>query len=238
MVKNSIAIILARGGSKRLKNKNILKLNNKPLVAWSIGAAINSGLFKRVLVSTDNKSIQFISKKYNAEVPFLRSKAADDFSSSSIATYHALIQAEKYWKEKYDVVAQLMANCPLRTAEDIKKSFKLFKKNKSLSQISCFRFGWMNPWWATKINKKGKPSRIFPNSMKIRSQDLPNLYCPSGALWLAKRNNFLKYKDFYMPGYRFQEMNWISAIDIDDNDDFLMAKACLNLRNSKETFIK
>ena len=168
----------------------------------------------------------------------MRSKAADDFSSSSMATYHALIQAEKYWKEKYDVVAQLMANCPLRTAEDIKKSFKLFKKNKSLSQISCFRFGWMNPWWATKINKKGKPSRIFPNSMKTRSQDLPNLYCPSGALWLAKRNNFLKYKDFYMPGYRFQEMNWISALDIDDNNDFLMAKACLNVRNSKETFIK
>ena len=106
MVTNSIAIILARGGSKRLQNKNILKLNNKPLVAWSIGAAINSGLFKRVLVSTDNKSIQSISKKYNAEVPFLRSKAADDFSSSSMATYHALIQAEKYWKEKYDVVAQ------------------------------------------------------------------------------------------------------------------------------------
>ena len=84
MVKNSIAIILARGGSKRLPNKNILKFNKKPLVAWSIEAAINSGLFKRVLVSTDNKSIQSISKKYKADVPFLRSKAADDFSSSSV----------------------------------------------------------------------------------------------------------------------------------------------------------
>ena len=122
MVKNSIAIILARGGSKRLPNKNILKFNKKPLVAWSIEAAINSGLFKRVLVSTDNKSIQSISKKYKADVPFLRSKAADDFSSSSVATYHALLQAEEYWKEKYDVVVQLMANCPLRTAEDIKNS--------------------------------------------------------------------------------------------------------------------
>ncbi len=238
MVKNSIAIILARGGSKRLPNKNILKLQKKPLVAWSIEAAINSGLFKRVLVSTDSKSIQSISKKYKADVPFLRSKAADDFSSSSVATYHALLQAEEYWKEKYDVVAQLMANCPLRTAEDIKKLFKLFKKNKPLSQISCFRFGWMNPWWATKINKNGKPTRIFPNFKKIRSQDLPNLYCPSGALWLAKRNNFLKHKNFYMPGYRFQEMNWISALDIDDNEDFLMAKACLDLRNLKKPFNK
>ena len=135
-----------------------------------------------------------------------------------------------------------MANCPLRTEEDIKKSFKAFKKNKSSSQLSCFRFGWMNPWWATKINSKNKPSRIFPKFNNKRSQDLPKLYCPSGALWIAKRNNFIKYKNFYMPGYRFKEISWISAIDIDDKEDFLMAKICLNLRNSKKgikkTFLK
>ena len=207
MVKKNIAIILARGGSKRLPNKNILKLNKKPLVAWSIEAAINSGVFDRVIVSTDNKEIQFISKKYKADVPFLRLKASDDFSSSSKATHHALCQAEEYWGEKYEIVAQLMANCPLRTEEDIKKSFKAFKKNKSSSQLSCFRFGWMNPWWATKINSKNKPSRIFPKFNNKRSQDLPKLYCPSGALWIAKRNNFIKYKNFYMPGYRFKEIS-------------------------------
>tara|TARA_Y100001935_G_scaffold254159_1_gene262306 strand:+ start:832 stop:1542 length:711 start_codon:yes stop_codon:yes gene_type:complete len=234
MVTKNIAIILARGGSKRLPTKNILKLQRKPLVAWSIEAAINSGIFHRVLVSTDNKEIQNISKKYNADVPFLRKKAADDFSSSSIATFHALRQAEDYWGEKYNVVAQLMANCPLRTAEDIKKLYSYFKKNKSPSQISCFRFGWMNPWWASTINDKGKPTRIFSRFKKKRSQDLPTLYCPSGALWLAKRNNFLRYKNFYMPGYRLKEINWISALDIDDKDDFLMAKICLRIRNFKK----
>ena len=71
----------------------------------------------------------------------MRTKAADGFSSSSIATYYALSQAEKHWGEKYDTVAQLMANCPLRTAEDIKNSFLNFKRNKFWSQISCFRFG-------------------------------------------------------------------------------------------------
>ena len=100
----------------------------------------------------------------------------------------------------------------------------------------------MNPWWATKINSKNKPSRIFPKFNNKRSQDLPKLYCPSGALWIAKRNNFIKYKNFYMPGYRFKEISWISAIDIDDKEDFLMAKICLNLRNSKKgikkTFLK
>ena len=218
--KKSIAIILARGGSKRLPNKNILKFHDKPLIAWSIEAAIKSGLFNKVIVSTDDKNIQKISKKYKAEVPFLRTKAADGFSSSSIATYYALSQAEKHWGEKYDTVAQLMANCPLRTAEDIKNSFLNFKRNKFWSQISCFRFGWMNPWWATKIKKGGKPLRIFPKFKNKRSQDLTKLYCPSGAIWIAKRNYFLKYKNFYMPGHRFYELDWISAIDIDNKKIF------------------
>jgi CMP-N-acetylneuraminic acid synthetase len=234
MVKEkSIAIILARGGSKRLPNKNILKINNKPLVAWSIEAAINSRQFTKVLVSTDSKKILNISKKYNAEVPFLRSKAADDYSTSSLATYYALCQAEKFWGEKYDLVVQLMANCPLRTAEDIKNSIKAFKKSKTPSQISCFRYGWMNPWWAVKLNKKGIPSKIFPKLTEKRSQDYQKLYCPSGALWIARRDNFINKKNFYMKGHRYQEINWISAIDIDDKDDFKMAKMCLNLRNSK-----
>jgi len=234
MVKEkSIAIILARGGSKRLPNKNILKINNKPLVAWSIEAAINSRQFTKVLVSTDSKKILNISKKYNAEVPFLRSKAADDYSTSSLATYYALCQAEKFWGEKYDLVVQLMANCPLRTAEDIKNSIKAFKKSKTPSQISCFRYGWMNPWWAVKLNKKGIPSKIFPKLTEKRSQDYQKLYCPSGALWIARRDNFINKKNFYMKGHRYQEINWISALDIDDKDDFKMAKMCLNLRNSK-----
>ena len=234
MVKEkSIAIILARGGSKRLPNKNILKIDNKPLVAWSIEAAINSRQFTKVLVSTDSKKILNISKKYNAEVPFLRSKAADDYSTSSLATYYALRQAEKFWGEKYDLVVQLMANCPLRTAEDIKKSIKAFKKSKTPSQISCFRYGWMNPWWAVKLNKKGIPFKIFPKLTEKRSQDYQKLYCPSGAIWIARRDNFINKKNFYMKGHRYQEINWISALDIDDKEDFKMAKICLNLRNSK-----
>jgi N-acylneuraminate cytidylyltransferase len=237
MVKEKrIAIILARGGSKRLPNKNILRIKNKPLVAWTIEAAINSGQFEKVLVSTDSIKISNISKKYNAEVPFLRNKAADDYSPSSLATYYALRQAEKFWGEKYDIVVQLMANCPLRSAQDIKTSIKAFKKSKAPSQISCFRYGWMNPWWAVKLNKKGIPSKIFPKLSKKRSQDYQKLYCPSGALWIAKRDNFITEKNFYMKGHRFQEINWISAIDIDDKEDLIMTKICLNLRNSKKQY--
>ncbi len=234
MVKKRIAIILARGGSKRLPQKNILEFGGKPLIAWSIEAAINSGQFDKVLVSTDDKKIKEISLSYNAEVPFLRLEASDDFSTSSMATYVALTQAEKYWKERYQTVAQLMANCPLRTADDIKRSILAFDNNNIPSQLSCFSFGWMNPWWAFKLDESGSPKPIFSEPNQKRSQDLPKLYCPSGALWIAKRDAFLNHKNFYMPGHRFHKLDWISAIDIDDENDFLMAKACLELKNSKK----
>ena len=140
MTKKNIAIILARGGSKRLPKKNILDFGGKPLIAWTIDAALKSKIFNKVLVSTDDEEIANISLKYGAKVPFLRENNADDFTTSSIATHTALNQAEKYWNIKFDVVTQLMANCPLRTADDIQESVGYFHENKSPAQLSCFKF--------------------------------------------------------------------------------------------------
>lgn len=229
MKQKKIAIILARGGSKRLPRKNILDFGGKPMIAWSILAAINSNQFDKVLVSTDDFEIAEISKNFGAEVPFLRVLHADDFTPASQATRTALLQAENYWDEKYDVVAQLMANCPLRTSDDIHHGISIFEKSGAISQISCFRFSWMNPWWATRILNDGCGERLFPDAFKKRSQDLPPLYCPSGALWVAKRNALIEAGDFYMEKHRFEPLNWISAMDIDDEDDFLMAKICQKL---------
>jgi CMP-N-acetylneuraminic acid synthetase len=231
MVSKRIAIILARGGSKRLPRKNILDFGGKPLLAWSVIAAIESNLFDRVLVSTDDVEIAEIGRRYGAEVPFLRLTNADDISSASDATCTALLQAETFWQTKFDTVAQLMANCPLRTQENICQGISAFEQSSALSQISCFRFGWMNPWWAVKLKDGGEPERLFPEAIKVRSQDLPPLYCPSGALWIAQRDALLKFKSYYMKGHRFEPMHWISAMDIDDEADFVMAKMCLELRN-------
>ena len=133
-----LAIIPARAGSKRLPKKNILKLAKKPLLAWTIEAAINSKLFDVVLVSTDDSEIAKISREYGADVPFLRKEGADDYTSASLASFIALKQAEDYWGVEFRNIAQLMANCPLRTDADIKESFESFEKNNCFSQISCF----------------------------------------------------------------------------------------------------
>lgn len=233
MVTRRIAIILARGGSKRLPRKNLIDFGGKPLLAWSVTAALQSGLFEKVLVSTDDHEIAEVGKSCGAEVPFLRETAADDVSPTSLATHAALLQAEAYWPGKFDVVAQLMANCPLRTAQDIKNGIAAFDRSGAPSQISCFRFGWMNPWWAYLLKDDGIPQMLYPEALGKRSQDLPPVYCPTGALWIAKRDDFLESKNFYLEGHRFEPMDWVSAVDIDDEDDLRMARLCLGLRSEE-----
>lgn len=225
-----IAIILARGGSKRLPKKNILEFHGKPLIAWTIEAAIQSTQYDQVLVSTDDEEIANIARSFGAEVPFLRNTAADDLTPSSEATLAALSQAEQYWGEQFDVVSQLMANCPLRDAADITASVQNFVSKDVESQISSFRYGWMNPWWAAKLNQQGTPEYLFPEARAARSQDLPPLYCPSGALWIARASALKSQRTFYVPSHTFHSLSWISAMDIDDAEDFEMAKACFLIR--------
>lgn len=221
-----IAVILARGGSKRLPRKNILEFHGKPMLAWTVEAALESGCYQRVLVSTDDAEIAAIARDYGAEAPFLRHAAADDMAPSSEATLAALGQAEAHWGEHYDHVSQLMANCPLRSAVDIRDSVTNFLQRGNQFQISCFRFGWMNPWWAVRLDEGQRPDYIFPQARTARSQDLPHLYCPSGAIWIAGCEPLRKSGSFYGPDHIMHPISWMSAMDIDDAQDLMMAHAC------------
>jgi N-acylneuraminate cytidylyltransferase len=225
MVNRRIAIIPARGGSKRIPEKNILEFFGKPMIAWTIEAAKESELFDRILVSTDDSKIASVSKEWGAEVPFLREKFADDHTPVSEATTSALQQAMTHWGEDYTTVVQLMANCPMRTSTDIVKALSQFERFDRVFQISCFKYGWMNPWWAVQLNNAGHPKRLFPETSNKRSQDLPELYCPTGAIWIAKADLLVQQKTFYGRDHVFDPISWESAVDIDDYEDFNFAKA-------------
>lgn len=227
---NSIAIVLARGGSKRLPRKNVLPLAGKPMLAWTVEAALQSRRFARVLVSTDDSDIAEVGRACGAEVPFLRDAAMDDLAPSSEATLVALRQAQEHWGERYDVVAQLMANCPLRAAADISAALDNFLARGAEAQISCFKYGWMNPWWAAQLNAQSVPEYLFPQARQQRSQDLPALFCPSGAIWIAQTQALQAHRTFYSPNHILYPMSWMSALDIDDDGDLQMAEACFALR--------
>ena len=224
-----IAVIPARGGSKRIPQKNIIDFMGKPIIAWTIEAAQKCNLFDRIIVSTDSSNIAKVAKNYTLDVPFLRNDKSDDMSTVTEATLVAIQQAEAYYNEKYDVVVQLMANAPLRDEKDIQVHVKNFVESKKMFQISSFKFGWMNPWWAFKINKHGSHEWMLKEGIGKRSQDLEELFCPTGAIWIAKVEALKKAGSFYGPDYNFCELNWKHSVDIDNFEDLEFAKAVFSL---------
>ena len=141
-VEKIIAVIPARGGSKRIPKKNILDFEGKPMIAWTIIAALKSKVFSDVYVSTDDEEIKKIAIDYGAHVPFLRDKNYDDYSTVSDVIFDFL---EKIDKNSYNIVVMLMPNCPLRDSDDIISSVDFFIKNNNNFQLSCSDFGWTNP---------------------------------------------------------------------------------------------
>jgi N-acylneuraminate cytidylyltransferase len=220
-----IAIIPARGGSKRIPRKALVEFAGRPMIAWTILAALESEMFDRVLVSTDDPAIADAARELGAQVPFLRDRAADDHSPVSEAALAALDQCEHHWRQGYRTVVQLGANCPLRGAREIAGAMQRFEESGAPFLLSCFRFGWMNPWWAHTIDAQGRPSALFGEHIRSRSQDLEALYCPSGAIWIADVAALRSARTFYGPGHIFHPIDWKAAVDIDDADDLEMARA-------------
>jgi CMP-N-acetylneuraminic acid synthetase len=230
----TIAIIPARGGSKRIPHKNIMTFMDKPLIAWTIEAAKESCVFDRIVVSTDDIEIAKVAASLGIDIPFLRQEANDDLTPVSAATIAAIKQAQDYWNEEYDVVIQLMANCPIRGGKEIAQSYDHFINSKANYQLSCFKFGWMNPWWATKLNENLIPEFIFPDALKKRSQDLPDLFCPTGAIWIARTKQLLEDKTFYGQGHTFYAIDWKAAVDIDNYEDVEFAEAVFNVSHKQD----
>ncbi|MCM3874393.1 MAG: acylneuraminate cytidylyltransferase family protein [Pyrinomonadaceae bacterium] len=227
--RNQIAVIPARGGSKRVRGKNIRTMLGKPLIAYTIEAALTSGLFARVVVSTDSEEIAKIAERHGAEVPFLRDLVlADDDTPVSLATVDALNRLDPNGEE-YQNVAQLMANCPLRDSNDVCASFEQFVSTAAESQISVTRFGWQNPWWAMERTQSYELRPIFNQQVLRRSQDLPELLCPTGVIWWAKAEVLRREKTYHVPTRTGWEIPWQRGLDIDTEDDWAMAEMLMSL---------
>ena len=137
----NLAIIPARSGSTRLKNKNILNFKGKPMIAWTIEAAIRSNIFDYIFVSTDKKKIASIATKFGAKVPFLREKKlSNSYASIHDVTYDAIIKLENKLNLNFTNIFQLMPNCPFRNHKDIVNFYKFFIKSKTKYLVSCSKF--------------------------------------------------------------------------------------------------
>ncbi|HEC1792775.1 MULTISPECIES: cytidylyltransferase domain-containing protein [Campylobacter] len=231
IIKNSLndilAIIPARSGSKRLIHKNIKILKNKPLIAWSIEAALKSKYIKNVMVSTDSQEYARIAMQYGAQVPYLRDRSLSDDTSSSFDVIKNIIDfyADKNISFKYIVLLQ--PTSPLRNNKHIDEALDLFFKKNANSVISVCECE-HSPLWSNTIPENGAMDSFLPSEIKnLRSQDLEKHYRLNGAIYIAKIKEFMQYKGFFMPNSFAYKMESIYSIDIDTDYDFKMASLLL-----------
>lgn len=223
-----LAVIPARMGSKRLKNKNLLELGGKPLINWSIEAAVDSEHIDQVVVSSDDKEILAISKKFNVKIINRPKALAGDKSDMFSVVKHVLSKYNGTYK--YIVLCQ--PTSPLRNSNDIDDAFKTLIVKKADAVISVSETI-KNPMWSAQISKNLDMSN-FVKKIKHskRSQDLPQFFTPNGAIYICKIDSLLLSKTFYVDKNIYAHiMPKHRSIDIDDQFDFLFAESLINHQN-------
>jgi CMP-N,N'-diacetyllegionaminic acid synthase len=230
-----LALVLARGGSKRLPKKNILLLQGKPLICWSIDVVKGMPEIKDILVSTDDKNILSISKEAGALVPWIRpSELATDEANSVDVALHALNWYEESFG-RVDGLMLLQPTSPFRSRKTVAKGIELFRKNINYSVIGVSPVK-SHPWWSFKVQNGLLHPFIDNDGVKIRSQDLPSAYSVNGSFYLIAPEQLRKSHSFMGSGaIPLIIESQTEAIDIDTEFDFFLAETIL-LNDEKYAF--
>ena len=218
----SIAIITARGGSKRIPRKNIKEFLGKPIIAYTIEAAIASNMFDQVMVSTDDNEIAEIAKKYGAMVPFMRSeKTSNDFATTA-DVLNEVIDEYKKLGESFEYMCCLYPTAPFVTPDAIGQAMKILEDNGADTVLPVVKFSF--PPQRGVIMKDGYLTPKYPECMPMRSQDLEPMYHDAGQFYCMKVSSFLEQgkvvMDKTMP-YMQDDMN---VQDIDTPEDWAIAE--------------
>jgi CMP-N,N'-diacetyllegionaminic acid synthase len=229
-----LGLILARGGSKGFKNKNIANLSGKPLIAWTIRSALKSKKITDVVLSTDSAKIAMIAKKFGAQVPFLRPKhLAKDNSPSVDAIEHAIKFLKKIGKN-YKFIYLLEPTSPLRDFSDIDNAIKKISNSKADALVSVSKAESLNPVY---LYKRGKNSKIKPfkkyKKNNIRRQDLEPIYFLEGSAYISKTSTLLERRTFCHNNTIMQLMPKWKSLEIDDSLDLVLAKAIIKNKKIK-----
>ncbi len=227
-----LGLIPARGGSKGIPRKNLRELAGKPLIAWSIEAALKSCEIDRVVVSTDDEEIAEAARKYGAEVPFMRpSELAQDDTPGICVQFHALewLRDRQGYMPDYSLLLQ--PTSPLRIHEDIDNIIVMTREKRAEAALSLI-IAEQNPFWMKKIDSDGHVSPFLDESHyhMAQRQDLPKVYIPNGALFVANAALLLKHRSvlpletygYIMPAER--------SIDINSEWEFAIAEMLLKRR--------
>lgn len=230
-----LAVIPARGGSKRLPGKNIAELNGKPLIAWTIEAALNSANVTETVVSTDDPKIVEVARRYGANVPFVR---PDDLATDSTPTFDVIKHALEFYAsigKKYDFLILLQPTSPLRSASHIDDAVHLLKVKGADAIVSVSQMD-HSPYWSNTLPQDDSLSAFLKDGIQnVPSQALETYYRLNGAIYICNSARLLKEKTLLLKDNIFAyRMDKKSSIDIDDAIDLLFARSLIQARHIGE----
>lgn len=222
--KTFLAIIPARGGSKRLPRKNVLKLAGKPLIAWSIEAGLQSQYVKDVVVTSDDSEILSIASNYNVQLIQRPEELATDHATTFDAIKHAIDNSNPY-----DYIVLLQPTSPLRTHQHIDEAIELLVSKNADAIVSVCEMD-HSPLWSNTLPQDGNMIHFLRDEIKNkRSQDLEKFYRLNGAIYICKTEKLLEQRSFFLDHniYAFI-MDRKSSVDIDEEIDFSFAEILIN----------
>lgn len=226
MYKNQtfLAVITARGGSKRLPRKNILSLGGRPLISWSITAGLSSLYIDKLIVSSDDNEILDISKKYNCDTIKRPKHLASDSATSFDVIKHTVENTKKY-----DYIVLLQPTSPLRTSKHIDEAIKLLISKKADAVISVCEMD-HSPLWSNTLSKDLSMDGFLRDEvLNKRSQDLEKYFRINGAIYICKTDKLLEEKTFFIKNNIFAyKMDRKSSVDIDEEIDFDLANILID----------
>ena len=225
MNKTFLAIIPARGGSKRLPRKNILDLCGKPLISWSIEAALKSKYISKVVVSSDDEEILNISSNFGADIIKRPYELANDTATTFDTVKHTIDNFENY-----DYIVLLQPTSPLRNENQIDEAIELLEEKQADAIVSVCEMD-HSPLWSNTLPKDGNMNNFLRDEvLNKRSQDLEKYYRVNGAVYICKTDKLLENKSFFLKDNIFAYiMDRKSSIDIDEEIDFLFAQRVIEL---------
>ena len=226
-----IAIITARGGSKRIPRKNIKEFNGKPMLAYAVETALKSGIFDEVMVSTDDLEIAQTGKKYGAKVPFMRSdKTANDFASTEDVLEEVIIEYKKLGRN-FDEICCIYPCVPLLSADTLKEAYNQFKTSDCDALMPVVRFSFPIQRAVIKTENNYIKYREPENAEK-RSQDLEPTFHDTGMFYFLKNDVFAAYKTLVPEKTILFEMKESQIQDIDNIEDWKMAEIKYGIMNN------
>ena len=219
----SLAIIPARGGSKRIPQKNIKPFLGKPIIAYSIEAALNSDLFTEIMVSTDSEEIDGIAKQYGASVPFLRSgRTADDYATIADVVEEVILKYEQQ-NLFFDTVCCLLPTAPFLTAQRLIEGLNRLEEQKYDSVTPIIKFSYPIQR-ALQLDNENRLSMIYPENLNKRSQDLMPAYHDSGQFYWGRTKAFMNERTFFMKNGGAIVISENEGQDIDTMEDWQLAE--------------